>query len=275
MQAVETIILISAMLSAGAFAGLLAGLFGIGGGLIIVPTLLYVFRAIGVSPENTVHLAIGTSLATVIITSLRATQAHAKKNCVDFKLVKSYCIPTITGSALGVFLGVIIGAKKLILLFAIFLFLISLKFLLPKLLDKVSFGETIPEGFMKYVLGLLLGTSSSLFGIGGGSIVVTFMTLYKRSIYESIGTASAFGVVISVVGCISSIIAGWSKGDLPFGSFGYVNLIGFFAIVISSVFLAPLGAKLAHRLDQVILNRIFGLYLILTAIKLALGTFNG
>lgn len=256
------------MLVAGSFAGLLAGLFGIGGGLIVVPTLLYVFNIMGVNPDVTVHLAIGTSLSTVIITTLIATRAHAKKNSVDFDLVKSYSVPTIIGSALGIFCGVRLGAKTVILMFAIFLFILSFKFIFPKLLDSISLGEKIPNGFLKYVLGLLIGAFSALFGIGGGSLVVNLMTLYKRSIHQAIGTASAFGIMISIVGCISSILAGWSAEGLPFASLGYVNLIGFAGIVISSSFVAPLGVKLAHKLDQVLLKKIFGAYLILTAIKL-------
>ena len=109
--------------------------------------------------------------------------------------------------------------------------------------------------------------SRSSFGIGGGSLVVTAMTLYKRSIHQAIGTASAFGIVISIVACISSVIAGWSTEGLPVGSFGYVNLIGFAGIIVSSSFIAPLGAKLAHKLDQILLKRIFGFYLMFTAIK--------
>jgi uncharacterized protein len=268
----EIIFLIFIMLLAGSLAGLLAGLFGIGGGLVVVPTLLYVFNMMGVNPEATVHLAIGTSLSTVIITTFRATQAHAKKNSVDFDLVKSYSVPTIIGSALGVFGGVRLGAKTVIIMFAIFLFILSFKFIFPKLLDGVSLGEEIPQGFLKYVLGLLLGACSALFGIGGGSLVVTVMSLYKRSIHQAIGTASAFGIVISIVGCISSIFAGWSAEGLPFASLGYVNLIGFAGIVISSSFIAPLGAKLAHKLDQVLLKKIFGVYLMLTAIKLIVGS---
>lgn len=267
----EITFLILIMLVAGAVAGLLAGLFGIGGGLVVVPTLLYVFNVLGVSPENTVHLAIGTSLSTVIVTTFRATQAHAKKHSVDFELVKSYALPTVLGSVLGVVGGVSLGANTVILMFAIFLFVLSFKFIFPKLLDGVHLGDDLPQGLLKYILGLLLGACSALFGIGGGSLVVTVMTLYNRSIHQAIGTASAFGIVISIVACISSIAVGWSAEGLPIGSLGYVNLIGFAGIVTSSIFVAPLGAKLAHKLNQVLLKKIFGFYLMFTAIKLALG----
>lgn len=267
----ELIFLILVMLLAGVFAGLLAGLFGIGGGLVVVPALLYVFHILHISPEHAIHLAIGTSLSTVIVTTFRATQAHAKKDSVDFKLVKSYALPTIIGSVLGVVFGVKIGAKTLILMLAFFLIVLAMKFIFPKILKDISLGDDLPGGIMKYTYGLLLGACSVLFGIGGGSLVVTVMTLYKRPIHQAIGTASAFGVVISIVGCIVSIIVGWSVEGLPFGSLGYVNLIGFLGIITSSSFSAPLGAKLAHKLDQALLKRIFGFYLIFTAIKLALG----
>jgi uncharacterized protein len=269
----ELVFLILIMFLAGIFAGLLAGLFGIGGGLVVVPTLLYVFHVLGIGPDNAIHLAIGTSLSTVIVTSFMATKAHAKKDSVDFELVKSYTLPTIFGSILGVVCGVNLGARTLILMLAVFLFLLSFKFIFPKMLKEVSLGDDLPQGLMKYIYGLLLGGCSVLFGIGGGSLVVTVMTLYKRPIHQAIGTASAFGVVISIVGCLTSIFVGLSVDGLPFGSFGYVNLIGFLGIVTSSSFAAPFGVKLAHKLDQVLLKRVFGLYLIFTAIKLGLGVF--
>ncbi len=261
-------LLVLIMLLAGAVAGLCAGLFGIGGGLIVVPILLYVFKVIGVNPEHIFHLAVGTSLSTVIVTSFVATKTHASKNSVDFELVKSYAFATILGSIFGVAFGVSLEAKTLTLLLAVFLFLLSGKFLFPEILSQFSLGKEIPQGPIKHLLGFLLGTASVLFGIGGGSMVVTTMTLYQRSIHQAIGTASAFGVLISIVGCISSMIAGLSASNLPLASIGYVNLIGFAGIVISSSFTAPIGAKLAHSLDQKLLKRIFGLYLIFTAVRL-------
>lgn len=262
------------MLGAGSLAGFLAGLFGIGGGLVVVPALLFIFSKLGLDPENTVRLAVGTSLSTVMVTTFIATQAHAKKNCVDFNLLKSYALPTIFGSIFGVLAGSQLKASTVVLLFSIFLFLLSFKFIFPKALDRIHLNEKIQENILvKYFLGLILGSCSSLFGIGGGSLVITTMTLFKRPILQSIGTASAFGIIISAVGSISSILVGWGADGLPYGSIGYVNFLGFIGIVSGSIFSAPLGVKVSHSLNQVLLKRIFGLYLIFTSIKLFTSVF--
>jgi uncharacterized membrane protein YfcA len=261
----EILILIVSMLAAGSLAGLVAGLFGIGGGLVVVPTLITLFTWLKVAPEHIMYLALGTSLSTVIVTSLRSTQAHYKKGSVDFSLIKSWA-PYV---ALGVLIGVIgatnLRSKTLIFCFAGFISVLAFKFIFPNIFKHIKFGDSMPEGIVKYLLGIFLGSSSALFGIGGGSIVVMIMTFFGRSIHQGIGTASGFGVLIATLGTLSYMVAGMNQVKLPFSSIGYVNLIAFISIICTSSFTAPLGAKLAHKLDPMVMKRIFGVYLLFTA----------
>lgn len=260
----DTLWLLIAMLSAGACAGFTAGLFGIGGGFVVVPVLLVIFNKMGVADNVAVHLAIGTSLATIITTSLRAARSHSKRNAVDFTVVKSWAPWIILGVVVGLVIASDADASLLVGVFGAGVLLLSVHFLFPNWLAHKRLNKTMPEGRAKATLATFLGGISALLGIGGGTITVLTMTLSNRPIHQAIGTASAFGALIAIPGTLGFIIIGWGKTGLPLGSLGYVNAIGWGAISAISLLTAPLGAKVAHNLNPNMLKRAFGIYLVVT-----------
>lgn len=255
-----------ALMSAGLLAGFLAGLFGIGGGFVVVPALVAVLTFMTDMPaERVMHLAIGTSLATIIVTSLRSLQAHAKHGAVDWQILKSWAPFVVGGVALGIALAGMLDGKALRYVFAIGVLLMSLHFLFPYLSRRLPKGDHMPTGPLRGALGSLLGGFSALLGIGGGTPAVLIMTLSGRSIHQAVATAAGFGTLIAIPGAIGAILIGWHEPNLPAGSLGYVNIFALLGITAMSILTAPLGASLAHSLDQVRLKRVFGLYLVLTS----------
>jgi len=260
----DTLWLLIAMLSAGACAGFTAGLFGIGGGFVVVPVLLIIFDKMGVANDVAVHLAIGTSLATIITTSLRAARSHSTRNAVDFTVVKSWAPWIVSGVVVGLVIASDANASLLVGVFGAGVLLLSVHFLFPTWLSHKRVNKTLPQGRTKAMLATFLGGISALLGIGGGTITVLTMTLSNRPIHQAIGTASAFGALIAIPGTIGFMVIGWGKAGLPLGSLGYVNTVGWIAISAVSVLTAPLGAKLAHTLNPNMLKRAFGVYLVVT-----------
>ena len=254
-----------ALMAAGLAAGFLAGLFGIGGGFVVVPALAAVLTFMTDIPgDRIMHLAIGTSLATIIVTSLRSVQAHARRGAVDWEVLKSWSPFVIAGVVLGIALAGIMDGRSLRYVFAIGVILMSLHFLFPVLAKHAPVTDHMPTGSLRGALGSFLGGFSALLGIGGGTPAVLIMTLSGRPIHQAVATAAGFGTLIAVPGAIGAILIGWNQPDLPFGSLGYVNVIAFLGITAMSILTAPLGASIAHRLDSAKLRRVFGLYLVLT-----------
>ncbi len=249
------------MLGAGLLAGFAAGLFGIGGGFVVVPALMAVLPVLGAQPHDMAHVAIGTSLATIVATSLRSVQAHARRNAVDFEMLRGWAIWIVIGVAAGVALAARISSDGLTLIFGACVMLMSVHFLFPQLADR-RFSDTLPRGPLRAGLASALGAFSSLLGIGGGTIAIIVMTLCGKSIHRAIATASGIGVIIALPGMIGFMLIGLGRPGLPIGSIGYVNLPATLAIVATSVITAPLGAAAAHRLSKELLRRIFGAYLI-------------
>ncbi|MCH2226911.1 MAG: sulfite exporter TauE/SafE family protein [Candidatus Caenarcaniphilales bacterium] len=265
----DVINLVLLMLGAGALAGLAAGLFGIGGGLVVVPALMMFFPMLGLDEAHVFRSSIGTSLATIIFTSLRSAQAHAKKKAIDYSIIKNWTVFLIIGSILGAVFAASLKVKVLMILFASFIFILSFKFMFPEALQKIKLGTTMPKGFTHGFLGVFLGACSALFGIGGGSISIMIMTLYGVSIHTAIGTASGLAVPIALAASIGFIITGLEhQSELAYASLGYVNLIGLVFIVLASFFTAPLGAALAHKLNPMTMKKIFGVYLLFTSLNI-------
>ena len=258
----EAFLLVLAMLSTGACAGITAGLFGVGGGFIVVPVLLLVFDYLGVPIDAAVHLAIGTSLATILITSLRATRSHAKRNAVDFLIVRSWAPWIILGVLIGLLIAYDAKSTLLIGVFGFGVLVLSVHFLFPHWLAQKHLSDEMPRGTAKAIIATLLGGISALLGIGGGTVAVLTMTISGRPIHQAIGTASSFGALIAIPGAIGFMIIGWNHPNLPIGSLGYVNILGWLAISTVSVATVPLGAKLAHSLNPILLKRAFGIYLV-------------
>lgn len=258
------------MLAAGLLAGFVAGMFGIGGGFVVVPALaavltVYAGTADVGSDDKIMHVAIGTSLATIIVTSLRSLQAHARRKAVDYDILKSWAPWVVIGVVMGLALTNFMNGRDLKIIFGVGVFLMALHFLFPILSKRGPLREDMPKGALRGGLGSFLGGFCALLGIGGGTPAVLIMTLSGRPIHRAVATAAGFGTIIAVPGAIGSVIIGWGQEGLPFGSFGYVNLIGLIGITTMSVLTAPLGVAAAHKLDAAKLKRVFGVYLLITS----------
>ena len=253
------------LLCAGLIAGFAAGIFGIGGGFVVVPALMLVLPLLGGDKHQYAHVAIGTSAATIILTSLRSLRSHAKRGAVEFEILRAWAPWLIFGDAVGVILAGHVDGHILLLIFAIGVLLMSLNFLVPRLSDHVI-SDTMPGLAPRVAIAGGLGTFSSLLGIGGGTIAIMVMTLHGRSIHRAIATASGIGALIAIPSAIGFAIIGFREPGLPWGSLGYVNLPATIVIASMSVLTAPLGVAAAHSLPAGPLKRVFGLYLIFISI---------
>ena len=257
--------LVAVLLAAGLLAGFVAGLFGIGGGFVIVPALLLVFHVFDIDDDVLTHLAIGTSLATIVFTSLRSLQAHNRKGAVDFQIIRDWLPWLLVGVVIGVILASFMDGRSMKWIFSAGVFLMGLHFLFPVLKRKTPGHLPMPTGIALAAIATFLGGFSALLGIGGGTIAVLVMTWCGRSIHQAVGTAAGFGVIIALPGSIGFAILGLGEPGLPFGSVGYINLIAVAAIAAMTYITAPLGAHAAHSLNAAALKRVFGIYLIVTS----------
>jgi uncharacterized protein len=269
MPAIQDLaILLAAMAAAGVFAGLIAGLFGVGGGTVLVPTLFYAFSLFGFDGPASLHVAIGTSLSTIITTSLRSVSTHRGLGHVDEDILKGF-IPWIgLGALVGAGVAGLADKAALGLVYGVFAVLLALYMGLGK--ESWTIMRAIPTGGLRAFVGSSLGAVSALMGIGGGAFGSAVMTLAGRPIHQAVATASGFGVAIAIPATLGFVIAGWDVADRPPLSLGYVNLPGFVILALLTGAVAPFGARLAHRLDKTTLRRSFGAYLAITAIMVAI-----
>ena len=250
-----------ALLAAGLFAGFTAGMFGVGGGFVVVPAMLVILPLLGGLKSEYAHVAIGTSAATIIVSSIRAVIAQTKRGAVEWDIIKSWALWLVIGDALGVYLAGKVDGTVLKLVFATGVALMSIMFIVPKLRSLVI-SEHMPGPIATAGIAGGLGVFSSLLGIGGGTIAITVMTLCSRTIHRAIATASGIGTFIAIPTAIGFAIIGFHKTGLPWGSLGYINLPAAIAISSMSVLTAPLGVAAAHRLPSNPLKTVFGAYLI-------------
>lgn len=254
-------------LAAGAVAGLASGLFGIGGGLIIVPVLLFVFAGQGVVPELQMHMAVGTSLATIIVTSLSSIRAHYRLGGILWPVFRQLAAGIILGTLIGAVVADALSRGALEMVFAVLVLVLA---------AKMAFGgQPAPHRSLPGVAGLLgagsvIGSISALMGIGGGALSVTYLSWCGVEMRKAVGTSAACGLPIAVSGAASFIVTGWNEAQLPPGATGYVYWPAAGGIVAASVLLAPLGARLAHRLPQKALKRAFAVFLAVVGLKLLL-----
>ncbi|MEO1729597.1 MAG: sulfite exporter TauE/SafE family protein [Pseudomonadota bacterium] len=261
------------LLLAGAAAGFAGGLFGIGGGFVVVPALVLLFPVLGLGSDESAHIAVGTSLATIIFTSLRSTQSHAKRNAVDFGVLKSWAIWVVLGTALGTLIADWASGEQLARIFGFGVLTFAIYFLLPARMSEPVFSG-MPTGMPRAGIAGTLGTFSALLGIGGGTLTTLTMTVCGSPIHRAIGTASGMGAIIAIPATIGFMIIGLGEPSLPWGSIGYVNLPAAAAIVLTSVLFAPLGVAAAHKLPPEILRRVFGLYLITVGVTMIAKSWN-
>jgi uncharacterized membrane protein YfcA len=258
--------LILALLAAGVVAGILAGLLGVGGGIVIVPVLFHIFTGLGIDEGVRMHLAVGTSLATIVPTSIRSLMSHAKRGAVDFELLRLWAPAIFVGVLLGGALAAYSPGETLTLIFAVIALLVAFHMAFGK--EEWRIADTMPARWIQSTLGVVLGALSTLMGIGGGTFGVTTMTLFGYPIHGAVATASGFGGMISIPGALTFIASGWGKEVLPSLSVGHVNLIGLALIAPMTVLTAPLGVRIAHSLPRKTLSRAFAFFLGLTSLRM-------
>ncbi|HEV2513295.1 sulfite exporter TauE/SafE family protein [Bosea sp. (in: a-proteobacteria)] len=262
----DLIFLAVSLIAAGAVTGLLAGLFGVGGGAVIVPVLYEVFRVIGVPEEVRMPLVVGTSLAVIIPTSIRSYRAHLAKGLVDTSIIKMWAVPVVLGVLGGSFIARYAPPDVFKAVFVAVAFASAMRLLFAS--DRWKLGDDMPGPFLMRIYGLVIGVLSALMGIGGGQLSSLFMTFYGRPIHQAVATSSGLGVLISIPGALGYIYAGWPKMDiLPPLSLGYVSFIGFLLFIPTSIWTAPIGARLAHRLSKRKLEVAFGIFLLVVCAR--------
>jgi uncharacterized protein len=257
-----------AVMAAGVVTGLLAGMFGIGGGAVIVPVLFEAFRVFGVPQEVRMQLCIGTSLAIIVPTTLRSYRAHQAKSMVIPYVMRSWAVPAIVGVGVGSAAASVAPAGLFEAAFALIASVIAAKLLIGR--ESWVVGTDLPGGAAMTGYGFLVGIASSLMGISGGSLVTMILTLYGKPIHNAVATASGVGVPITIAGTIGYCLAGLPhRALLPPLSVGFVSAIGVVMIAPVSSTVAPFGARLAHRLPRRWLEVGFGLFLLLAALRFA------
>ncbi len=249
----------------GGVAGILAGLLGIGGGLVIVPMLVYVFELQSIPHELIMHLALATSMASIMFTSVSSFMAHHRRGAVHWQVVKKIVAGILTGTFLGSIFASSLSTNFLKIFFVIFLYFVATQLLLNK---KPKGGRDLPGALGMFAAGNIIGAVSSFVGIGGGTLSVPFMLWCNIRVHNAIGTSAAIGLPIAVAGTVGYIFGGWNAEALPAYSVGYVYLPALFGIAVVSVLTAPLGVKLAHSLPVDKLKRIFALLLFVVATKM-------
>ncbi len=254
----------------GSFVGIIAGLLGIGGGLVIVPLLSFTFAIQGVPAESILHLALGTSLASIIFTSISSLRAHHSHQAVLWPVVVKITPGIIAGTYFGSWIAAHLSTGFLKVFFGFFLLYAATQMLLGY---KPKPSRELPKSPMMIFAGGIIGIFSSLVGIGGGTLSVPFLVFHNTVIQKAIGTSSAIGLPIALAGTAGYIVHGWGVAGLPQGSFGYVYLTPLVGIVLASVCTAPIGARLTHRLPVARLKKIFAVLLYLVSIKMLLGSF--
>ena len=257
---------------AGVVGGLVAGMLGVGGGIVIVPVLYHVLDLMGIDPNVRMHLAVGTSLATIIPTSISSLRSHDKKGAVDWDLLKRWLWPMLIGVAIGSALAGWARGQALSLFFAVVALPVALQLAFVKETRRLS--DHLPTGVGGWLLPGGISGVSTMMGIGGGTIGVPALTLFGFPIHRAVGTASAFGAIISVPGTIGAIWSGWGAAHLPPYSLGYVNLLGFLLIAPVSYVVAPFGAQLAHNTDKRSLRMVFAFFIFITAVKMLFDALN-
>ena len=245
--------------------GFVAGLFGIGGGLITVPFLYYIFGSLGINQDYIMHLAIGTSFAIIIPTSTVSVFTHHKFKAVDFDIVKSYGAFVVFGVIFGTIFATSLKTKSLVLFFSIIILFLSIYLLLLNEIEKNIVIKI--KLHLKIVLGFLVGFISAPMGIGGAVMNVPILKFFGYSITKAIGSAAAIGFLISLFGTIGFLISGnYLKTDLPL-SVGFLNIPAFLIFIPITTFMARIGAKTVHKIDKKIISKLLGIFLLLIAIK--------
>ncbi len=281
MDVSEILELALLLVAVGALAGFLAGVFGIGGGAILVPVFYECFRLAGVPVDVRMPLCVGTSLAIIIPTSIRSYRAHFARGAIDMEILRAWWLPVL----IGVLAGSVIARHAPERLFKIVFLVVAWSAAARLLLGRESWklGDDLPKGPMMRFFGLCVGLLATLMGVGGGLFANLLMTFYGRPIHQGVATSSALAVLVSIPGALGYVYAGWPVAarypdvlalQTPF-ALGYVSLIGAVLVMPTSLLIAPLGVRAAHAMSKKTLERAFGTYMLIVGTRFAITLWNG
>lgn len=265
--------MLALILLIGAFAGVVAGLLGVGGGIILVPAFFFAFSYLGYDTVDLMQICLATSLATIIVTSVRSLLSHNKKGAVDWAILRSWGPGIAIGAAFGVVAAAGLRSEILMGIFGVLGVLVGLYFGFGK--PEWRLGDAMPKGVPRAIASPILGFLSVLMGIGGGSFGVPLMSLYNTPIHRAVATAAGFGVIIAVPSVLGFFfIEGAAEGRPPF-TVGSVNLVAFVVVVAMTLITAPWGVKLAHAMDPKPLKRVFAVFIMVMALNMLWSAFSG
>lgn len=244
----------------GALSGVMAGLFGVGGGLILVPVLIYSLTAQGVSVDVLTHIALGTALATIVFTSVNSVLAHQKHGAIQWHMVRFITVGVLAGALLGAYTASYITGPFLQKIIGVFAIIIAIQMALD---FKPKAAKPQPKGAELTVAGGVIGWASAIFGIAGGSLTVPFLAWRSVGMKQAVATSAACGVPIALAAAIGYVVTGWNAEGLPAWSTGFVYWPAVLGMATTSMLFARVGARLAHRLDPLLLKRLFALMLVI------------
>ncbi len=259
------------LVATGVFAGILAGLLGVGGGIVVVPVLFFLFQSLGVSAESAMLVATATSLATIVPTSISSIRSHRKRGNIDLPLLKRWAPYILFGVITGSWLVTRIDGGWLTILFGLVASLSALNILLRK--NKPAPFSQLPGMVGQSAIGLSIGFFSSMIGIGGGTISVPLLSIYNYPAHKAVGTAAAIGLIISLPGALTMLLIGSTPVDAPAGTRGLVNLTGFLTITPLTVLFAPVGVLIGSKLNNQTLKKVFAVVLLITGVRMLLEHF--
>ena len=265
--------LLALIMAIGAFAGVVAGLLGVGGGIILVPAFFFAFAALGYETPELMQISLATSLATIIVTSLRSVMAHHRKGAVDWGILRAWGPGIAIGAVLGVVAASGLRNEALMVLFGVLALAVGLYLAFGRAHWRL--GDQMPGGWARAILSPLVGFLSVLMGIGGGSFGVPLMTLYGRPIHNAVATAAGFGVIIAVPSVLGFLMVSGDHPDRPPFMVGQVNLVAFAVVVAMTLITTPWGVRLAHAMDPKPLKRVFAVFIMIMALNMLRKAFWG
>lgn len=254
------------LLVIGAFAGVLAGLLGVGGGIVLVPAFFYAFQTLGYGSEQLMQMCLATSLATIIVTSIRSVLSHNKKGAVDWEILRGWAPGIVIGAVVGMLVVSSLRSATLQGIFGVLALVIGLYMGFGR--SEWRLGQAMPKGLSRAALSPSVGFLSVLMGIGGGSFGVPLMSLYNTPIHRAVATAAGFGVLIAVPSVIGFLFVTLDPATRPPYTIGAVNLVAFVLVIAMTLITAPIGARLAHAMDPKPLKRVFAVFLVLVALNM-------
>ncbi|MCB1592495.1 MAG: sulfite exporter TauE/SafE family protein [Alphaproteobacteria bacterium] len=266
----DLLLLILGLLALGCFSGFLAGLLGVGGGIVLVPGLNWIFESVsetfGFSTEDLMHVCVGTSLAIIIPTGLSSAMAHHKRGAVDMGIVKQLGAGIVIGVVGATLVANDLSGSALKMIFATAIFFLSLLMMMDH--QKWKLGDQLPKQPATSLAGFVIGVLSALIGIGGATLSVPYMSMYGTPIHRAVGSASAMGLVISIPAALGFIVIGAGKEGLPPFSLGYVNVLAWLCVIPASILMAPVGVRVAHKVSVKRLKRFFAVFMIIVALNM-------